>query len=141
MMVDALFSPVSNVSLKVEKVRVGENTNFDKIEIDFETDGTVEAQKVVDYSLDLIIDNFVKIRSAFGVPEISEPQINTTEKSSEVEAKIENDLDLPKRIKNILEKNNISNVEELKKRVKEIQDFPGITEKAVKTIKNYLKTK
>jgi DNA-directed RNA polymerase subunit alpha len=135
-MVDALFSPVSSVSLNVEKVRVGGDTNFDKISIDFETDGTVDAQDVVNYSFDLVIDTFTKIRSVFGVPEISTPEIDVVENDVIVSV---DSLNLPKRIMNILEKNEITTKTELAKRVKEVQDFPGITEKALKTIKDYLK--
>ena len=60
--VDALFSAVSNVALKVEKVRVGENTDFDRINVNFDTDGTVEPQEVVDYALNSIIETFQKIQ-------------------------------------------------------------------------------
>ncbi len=63
--VDALYSPIRNVQSDVEKVRVGDDTNFDKIVITFETNGTVDARETIDYSLKLIIDQYSKIDSAF----------------------------------------------------------------------------
>ncbi len=137
--VDSLFSPVSNVSLNVEKVRVGENTNFDKVAIDFQTDGTVEAKEIIDYSLNLIIDRFTKIQSSFLGEDKTEEKAPAKENAADVVKEKESDLNLPKRIKNILEKNDILTKDELKKRIKEVQDFPGITEKALKTITEYIK--
>jgi DNA-directed RNA polymerase subunit alpha len=63
--VDALYSPIRNVQCDVEKVRVGDDTNFDKIVLTFETNGTVDARETIDYSLKLIIDQYSKIDSAF----------------------------------------------------------------------------
>ncbi len=40
--IDALYSPVLNVSYKVEQTRVGEKTDFDKLILRIETDGTVD---------------------------------------------------------------------------------------------------
>ena len=42
--VDAIFSPVRRVNYQVEKTRVGQMTNYDKLTIEIETDGTTTAQ-------------------------------------------------------------------------------------------------
>jgi DNA-directed RNA polymerase subunit alpha len=63
--VDALYSPIRNVQCDVEKVRVGDDTNFDKIVLTFETNGTVDARETIDYALKLMIDQYSKIDSAF----------------------------------------------------------------------------
>jgi len=39
--VDSIFSPILNVSVKVENMRVGKRTDFDRIYIGIETDGTL----------------------------------------------------------------------------------------------------
>ena len=41
--VDAIFTPVRKVNYHVENTRVGQMTNFDKLTIEIETDGTVDA--------------------------------------------------------------------------------------------------
>lgn len=64
-LVDAVFSPVKNVAMEVEQIRVGAMTNFDKLTINFETDGSVSGQEVVKYVLDFTVDLFEKIRSSF----------------------------------------------------------------------------
>ncbi|NBX03351.1 MAG: DNA-directed RNA polymerase subunit alpha [Alphaproteobacteria bacterium] len=45
--VDALFSPVSKVSYKVENARVGQITDYDKLSMTVETDGSMSADDAV----------------------------------------------------------------------------------------------
>ena len=45
--VDALFSPVVKVSYKVENARVGQITDYDKLSMTIETDGSVTAEDAV----------------------------------------------------------------------------------------------
>lgn len=136
--VDALFSAVSNVALNVEKVRVGENTDFDRINVNFDTDGTVDAQEVVDYALNSIIDTFQKIQSSFGVEET--PQAQQSEDAIVKANQEEEDegIDLPKTILRILDKNDIKTLAQLREREKEVADFPGITETHIKKIAKLL---
>lgn len=56
--IDALFSPVRNVGYKVENTRVGEITNFDKLTMMIETDGTVSPEDAVKQSATILIDYF-----------------------------------------------------------------------------------
>lgn len=56
--IDALFSPVLNVGYKVENTRVGEITNYDKLIMTIETDGTITPQEAVQASSKLLIDHF-----------------------------------------------------------------------------------
>ncbi len=56
--IDALFSPVRNVGYKVENTRVGEITNFDKLTMTIETDGTVTPEDAVKQSAKILIDYF-----------------------------------------------------------------------------------
>ena len=46
--IDALFSPVRNVGYRVENTRVGEITNYDKLIMTIETDGTITPQDAVE---------------------------------------------------------------------------------------------
>lgn len=56
--IDALFSPVKNVGFKVENVRVGQLTNFDKLTLDIETDGTITPSEAVAKSAKILLDHF-----------------------------------------------------------------------------------
>ena len=56
--IDALFSPVRNVGYRVEDTRVGEITNYDKLIMTIETDGTIEPEEAVQQSAKLLIEHF-----------------------------------------------------------------------------------
>ena len=40
---DAIFTPVKRVAFRVENMRVGERTDFDRLFLEIETDGTIHA--------------------------------------------------------------------------------------------------
>jgi DNA-directed RNA polymerase subunit alpha len=56
--IDALYSPVLNVSYKVEATRVGEKTDYDKLLLHVETDGTVNPKDAISQSVSILIDHF-----------------------------------------------------------------------------------
>ena len=48
--VDALYSPVRQVSYKVENTRVGQELDYDKLTLTIETDGTISPEDAVGYA-------------------------------------------------------------------------------------------
>ncbi len=54
--IDALYSPILNVSYKVEQTRVGEKTDFDKLLLRVETDGTLDPLDAIKQSVDMLMD-------------------------------------------------------------------------------------
>ncbi len=56
--IDALFSPIRNVGYRVEDTRVGEITNYDKLIMTIETDGTITPEEAVKQSAKILIDYF-----------------------------------------------------------------------------------
>jgi DNA-directed RNA polymerase subunit alpha len=56
--VDALYSPVRSVGYKVDPARVGSITNYDKLTVTIETDGTISAEEAVRQSARILIDHF-----------------------------------------------------------------------------------
>jgi DNA-directed RNA polymerase subunit alpha len=54
--VDALFSPVLKVAYKVENARVGQITDYDKLSMTLETDGSVKADDAVAYAARILQD-------------------------------------------------------------------------------------
>lgn len=55
---DAIFNPVKNVRLAVENIRVGKRTDFDKLILELETDGTINPKDALMASLNIIKDHF-----------------------------------------------------------------------------------
>jgi len=74
--IDALFSPIRNVGYRVENVRVGDITNFDKLVMMIETDGTVDPQEAIKQSAKILIDHF---RLLTGDSEVINPAPESTE--------------------------------------------------------------
>lgn len=64
--VDALFSPVRNVGFAVENVRVGDVTNFDKLVMTIETDGTVTPKAAVLEANKIVLRHFALINELEG---------------------------------------------------------------------------
>jgi DNA-directed RNA polymerase subunit alpha len=83
--VDALFSSVSRVGYTVENVRVGQMTNFDKLSLDVETDGSLSPLEAVKYASKLLIDHFAVVAGQT-VPEASEQVSESGEAESSDEA-------------------------------------------------------
>jgi DNA-directed RNA polymerase subunit alpha len=58
MALDAIYSPIVNVGYKVENVRVGEITDYDKLIMNIETDGTITPQAALEQASQILIDYF-----------------------------------------------------------------------------------
>lgn len=56
--VDSIFTPVKNIGYRVENVRVGDITNYDKLILDIETDGSITPEEAVRQSAMILIDHF-----------------------------------------------------------------------------------
>ena len=56
--IDALFSPVRRVVCNVEQTRVGQRTDYDKLTINVETDGSVKPDDALAYAARILIDQF-----------------------------------------------------------------------------------
>lgn len=64
--VDAVFSPVIRVGMKVENTRVGDITNYDKLVMNIETDGTLTAEEAVSAATSVAQDHFNWIQGQTG---------------------------------------------------------------------------
>jgi DNA-directed RNA polymerase subunit alpha len=59
--VDAIFTPVKKVSFDVSNMRVGDRTDFDKIDIKVETDGSIDPEAAINQASEIIIEHFKAI--------------------------------------------------------------------------------
>ena len=56
--IDSIFSPILGVSLKVDNVRVGKMTNWDKLILNVDTDGTISIEQAFNDSVKILIEQF-----------------------------------------------------------------------------------
>lgn len=69
--IDALFSPIRNVGYRVENTRVGDITDYDRLVMTIETDGTIDAEDAVRQSAKILIDHFSLLAGSLESPEAS----------------------------------------------------------------------
>ena len=80
---DDIFSPVSNVNFTIENMRVGDRTDYNKILLQVETDGTVSPSRAVHKAADILLDHFKRISDI----EIKEEKIDSVPETTKKPAK------------------------------------------------------
>ena len=111
--VDAIFTPVRKVNYWVDPMRVGQMTNYDKLTIEIETDGTITPEEALSRSAEILVNQFrpfvtigvaaAPVAQATGVAALPPNMLDMP---------IE-ELDLPMRAYNSLKRNNIVKVGQL----------------------------
>ena len=63
--IDAIFTPIVRVSYKVENMRVGERTDFNRLYLDITTDGTVTPEEAFSQASEIMVDHFSLFTGVF----------------------------------------------------------------------------
>jgi DNA-directed RNA polymerase subunit alpha len=155
--VDGIFTPIRRVSYEVENMRVGDNTNYNRLRMSIETDGTLTPRQAFLKSIEIMI-NQLKAVIDFKEPEeeVKEPvrateaKANGDKKSEKEDEKKTDDftdvlktrtdsLDLSTRTLNALTTANIRTLGGLaRKRREDLLEVEGIGEKGISEIKKVL---
>jgi DNA-directed RNA polymerase subunit alpha len=112
--VDAVYSPVRRVTFDVEPTRVEQATNFDRLKLDIETDGSIsprEALASAGATLTSLVELVANMSDAPQGLELGEVS-GTTAGSPDLDLPIE-DLDLSERPRNCLKRAQVNTVGEL----------------------------
>jgi DNA-directed RNA polymerase subunit alpha len=64
-LVDAIYSPVRKVGYNIEQMRVGDRTDFDKVRLEIETDGTLSPQKALSEAAKILVEHFSLLAQSF----------------------------------------------------------------------------
>ena len=124
--VDSIFSPVRRVTFEVEPVRVEQSTDFDRLVLDIETDGSLsprEALASAGDTLRTLVGLVADLEEAPRGLELGETG-TTTSGSPDLDLRIE-ELDLSERPRNCLKRAQINTIGELVD--KTLDDLLGIT--------------
>jgi DNA-directed RNA polymerase subunit alpha len=62
---DAIFTPLKKVSFKVENMRVGERTDFDKLSLEIETDGAITPETAFSQAAEILVKHFSLLSETF----------------------------------------------------------------------------
>jgi DNA-directed RNA polymerase subunit alpha len=68
--IDSIFSPVRRVAYAVEGARVGQRTDFDKLTLDIETDGSIDSQAALREAAELLISQLAIFTDADRIQEL-----------------------------------------------------------------------
>lgn len=56
--IDAIYTPIKKVNYEVENMRVGERTDFNRVKIDIETDGSISPEQAFARAADILVEHF-----------------------------------------------------------------------------------
>jgi DNA-directed RNA polymerase subunit alpha len=68
--IDSIFSPVRRVAYSVEQARVGQRTDYDKLTLDIETDGSIDPQASLREAAELLISQLAIFTDADRIQEL-----------------------------------------------------------------------
>ena len=117
---DSIYTPVYNVSYTVENTRVGNITDFDKLTLEVETNGTITAKEAISFGAKILNEHlnlFVELSDEARNVEILVER-EETKKEKVLEMTIE-ELDMSVRSFNCLKRAGIDTVEDLTNRTEE----------------------
>ena len=130
--VDAIFSPIKRVNWNVGSALYGQSTNYDKLELEIWTDGTIQPQPALILASKILIEHlrFVSGISEDILPDIIVTETHSTHVTNETaETPIEN-LDLSVRVFNSLKRTGVTTVGD-------VLDLLDKGDDAVKSIRNF----
>ncbi len=145
---DAVFTPVRRVNYEVENMRVGDRTDYNRLRVFLETDGTITPREALENSIEIMVHQLKAIigfqdttpaESSVEMPEEREDQEDKNVDNDVLKTRIET-LDLSMRTLNALEEANIRTIGGLvRKRKDDILALDGMGPKGLDEIVVILK--
>jgi DNA-directed RNA polymerase subunit alpha len=146
---DAAFTPIRRVNYEVETMRVGDRTDYNRLKITIETDGTLLPRTALENSIEVMIHQLKAIigfkEEELIKEEVAPEEVESAEEHEESGVDTEflktriDTLDLSSRTLNALSGANIRTVGGLvRKKEEDLLDIDGLGEKGVQEIKRAL---
>ena len=145
---DAVFTPIRRVNYEVENMRVGDQTDYNRLRVFIETDGSLSPRQALERSIEIMIH---QLKAIIGFQEKSaeNPEEESVRETPSVENKHDTDvlktrietLDLSTRTAHALEEANIRTVGGLvRKKKDDILAIDGMGPKALVEIEEVLRS-
>ena len=148
---DAGFSPVRHVNYEVEDMRVADRTDYNRLRLHIETDGSLTPQEAFTRGTQILVEQFAELAQGFASLEEANVRIadehpadmkENEEGSAEDESVMKTRLDelkLSSRTLNALREAGIKTVGGLaRKREESLREIEGIGEKGIQEVKKVL---
>lgn len=152
--VDAAFTPIRRASYEVENMRVGDNTNFNRLKMMIETDGTISPREALESSIKIMIAQLKAIVNITDEEEVVETVIESAQETAQTFTKEDkkespemadlmktriDTIDLSTRTLNALTNANIRTIGGIaRKRVEDLLEIEGMGEKGIQEIRKAL---
>jgi DNA-directed RNA polymerase subunit alpha len=139
--IDTIFSPVKLVNFKVENTRVGQMTNFDRLIININTNGSVKPEEALSQASKIINDYMALLIDLSDKENKDEPIFEEVEeKDTKQEYPSIEELELSVRAYNCLKREGIDSVEKLLEYSEdELLDIRNFGQKSIQEVKDKIK--
>lgn len=132
---DALFSPVMRVRYKVSETRVGQKSDFEKIELTIDTDGSITPLQAFEEAAAILVNQYTALASGTQIEAAPVAGQEEDDMSSDLATAIE-DLALSARTTNALINNDIKTVSDLiNLGEQDLRELKGFGQKALDEVK------
>jgi DNA-directed RNA polymerase subunit alpha len=147
---DAAFTPIRRVNYEVESMRVGDRTDYNRLKITIETDGTLTPRAALESAIEVMIhqlkaiigfkeEELIQEEIPMMEPEMSGEEEEGSEMDTEFLKTRIDSLDLSARTQNALTTANIRTVGGLvRKKEEDLLEIDGLGEKGLQEIKRAL---
>jgi DNA-directed RNA polymerase subunit alpha len=147
---DAIFSPIRRVNYEVENMRVGDRTDFNRLRILIETDGSLTPREALESSIETMIH---QLKAIIGFKEEEVPELAAMSEAGHAGAREDRgtqmdaemlktritELSLPQRVEQALDNASIRTVGGLvRKREDDLLSIEGLGQKGLQDIKRAL---
>jgi DNA-directed RNA polymerase subunit alpha len=142
---DAIFTPIRRVNYEVENMRVGDRTDFNKLRVSIETDGSITANETLERSIFIMIE---QLKAIVGFEEkVEEVKVEESKPEESDDKEVDSEflktrvetLDLSVRTVNALSNANIRTIGGLaRKKEKDLLEIDGLGSKGIQEIKKAL---
>lgn len=150
--VDAIYTPIRRVNYTIDNMRVGKRTDFEKINLEIATDGSISPEEAFSKAVEIMVDQFSALKSfeesdgksdkeeASAEEKIEEKKVVADDSRSKDEdyenLEITELKSLSTRTFNVLEKGGVAKVKDILKLTEgQLKDLEGMGDKGVKEIK------
>ncbi|OGG76484.1 DNA-directed RNA polymerase subunit alpha [Candidatus Kaiserbacteria bacterium RIFCSPLOWO2_01_FULL_55_19] len=134
---DATFTPIRRVNYEVDNMRVGDRTDFNRLRILIETNGTIAPRQALEQSIETMIH---QLKAVIGFQEREPAETSSKSEGSSDAAKVKiAELNLPPRVTAALEEASIKSAAGLaRKTASTLKELDGIGDKAIEEISEAL---
>lgn len=139
---DANFSPIVRVNFVVENMMVGERTDYNRLRLEVETDGSIKPVDAFDRAIDILLAQFQSLRLLKAKQESEETQSTfaVLNENGDIKSIALDQTKLSARTANLLAKHHIKTIGDLEKKTwNKLRELKGLGEKGIQELEKLAK--